>query len=245
MNEKEIIEALKYLSNKKYMKILKKVETIFRHIIMEKNIQKYNNNEEMKEILYKMYKEMTNSEMINYKKLDKIDINSNIEIIIEKCVVELVSILIQISDNYNIKDDFYDNLLIFLKNRNNNLKQVLNYFFAFIFKFTEIIRMKHNNNPFIKFENDKYAIEFYSSKDFKKFFLLYINYDEENCLRAIKNDINTNFFKYLEPYYFRLIFLQNELKNKSIIMEIIKLIFDNILIYDIENIHKNYRIYYI
>ena len=104
MNEKGIVEILKYLSNTKYLNIIKRLEVIFRHIIIEKNMQKYKNNEEIKNILYNMYKDLLNSE-----------INLNFEADFEKCVVELVSILVQLSDNYILNEDFFEVLEIFLK----------------------------------------------------------------------------------------------------------------------------------
>lgn len=122
MNEKGIVEILKYLSNTKYLNIIKRLEVIFRHIIIEKNMQKYKNNEEIKNILYNMYKDLLNSE-----------INLNFEADFEKCVVELVSILVQLSDNYILNEDFFEVLEIFLKKRKKD-KLIIDIFRALFFE---------------------------------------------------------------------------------------------------------------
>ena len=112
MTDKDIADLLKYLKNTQYLNIINRVEVIFRHIITEKNIKQYKNNEEIKNTLYEIFKEFTNLDKIN-EQLSKKD--SHFEIDFHKCILELVSFIVQLSDNYVLNNDFFDILEIFLK----------------------------------------------------------------------------------------------------------------------------------
>ena len=112
MTDKDIADLLKYLKNTQYLNIINRVEVIFRHIITEKNIKQYKNNEEIKNTLYEIFKEFTNLDKIN-EQLSKKD--SYFEIDFHKCILELVSFIVQLSDNYVLNNDFFDILEIFLK----------------------------------------------------------------------------------------------------------------------------------
>ena len=112
MTDKDIADLLKYLKNTHYLNIINRVEVIFRHIISEKNIKQYKNNEEIKNTLYEIFKEFTDLDKIN-DKLSKKD--SYFEINFHKCILELVSFIVQLSDNYVLNNDFFDKIEIFLK----------------------------------------------------------------------------------------------------------------------------------
>ena len=112
MADKDIADLLKYLKNTQYLNIINRVEVIFRHIIIEKGIKQYKNNEEIKNALYEIFKEFTNSDKIN-ELLNKKD--SYFEVNFHKCILELVSFIVQLSDNYVLNDDFFDLIEVFLK----------------------------------------------------------------------------------------------------------------------------------
>ena len=45
MTDKDIVDLLKHLKNIQYLNNINKIEVIFRHIITEKNIKQYKNNQ--------------------------------------------------------------------------------------------------------------------------------------------------------------------------------------------------------
>ena len=93
MNDKDIFVVLKYLKDIDYLNLINKVELIFRHIITEKDIKQYKNNEEMKDILNEIFKGITNSEKIN-EHLDKKD--KYFQEYLNKFIFELVSVIVQL-----------------------------------------------------------------------------------------------------------------------------------------------------
>ena len=89
--------------------------------------------------------------------------------------------------------------------QNENLKNIFDYFFPFILEFAEKIKDRYSDNIFIKEEDDKFVNEFYSSKEFTNFFILYFKYYKEKAMKEIKKFINISFFKYTDPFYFSII----------------------------------------
>jgi len=112
MTDKDIVDLLKHLKNIQYLNNINKIEVIFRHIITEKNIKQYKNNEKIKNTLYEIFKELTDLDKIN-EQLNKKDLN--FEIGLHKCILELISFIVQLSDNYILNNDFFDIIEIFLK----------------------------------------------------------------------------------------------------------------------------------
>ena len=88
---------------------------------------------------------------------------------------------------------------------NENLKNIFDYFFPFILEFAEKIKDRYSDNIFIKEEDDKFVNEFYSSKEFTNFFILYFKCYKEKAMKEIKKFINISFFKYTDPFYFRIL----------------------------------------
>ena len=93
MNDKDIFVVFKYLKDTDYLNLINRVELIFRHIITEKDIKQYKNNEEMKDILNEIFKGITNSEKIN-EHLDKKD--KYFQEYLNKFIFELVSVIVQL-----------------------------------------------------------------------------------------------------------------------------------------------------
>ena len=112
MTDKDIADLLQHLKNIQYLNNKNKIEVIFRHIITEKNIKQYKNNEEIKNSLYEIFKEFTNLDKIN-ERLSRKDLNFEIDF--HKCILELISFIVQLSDNYVLDNDFFDIIEIFLK----------------------------------------------------------------------------------------------------------------------------------
>ena len=119
--------------------------------------------------------------------------------------------------------------------RNENLKNVLEFFFEFINEFSEMIRYRYTKNVFIEEDVADYVILFYSSKEFADYFILYIKYDENKALKQIKKLINLSFFYYVNPFYFRILdsnyLIKDENTSNNIKLEIIQYILDIILKY--------------
>ena len=127
--------------------------------------------------------------------------------------------------------------------RNENLKNVLEFFFEFINEFSEMIRYRYTKNVFIEEDVADYVILFYSSKEFADYFILYIKYDEKKALEQINKLINLSFFYYLNPFYFRLLNSKDSSKDENnslnnVKFVIIKYIIDAILDYKIEAKNK-------
>ena len=93
MTDKDIVVLLKHLKNTQYLNIINRIEVIFRHIIIEKDIKQYKNNEEIKNNLYEMFKELTNLEKMN-EQLNKKDLYFEIDF--HKCILELISFIVQL-----------------------------------------------------------------------------------------------------------------------------------------------------
>ena len=128
MTDKDIAELLKNLKNTQYINIIKRVEVIFRHIIVEKNIKQYKNNEEIKNTLYELFKELTNLDKVN-EQMNKKDENH-----FYKCILELISFIVQLSDNYVLNDDFFEKIEIFL-NRLKKDELIIGVFKALFFEY--------------------------------------------------------------------------------------------------------------
>ena len=105
-------------------------------------------------------------------------------------------------------------------NQNENLKNIFENFFPFISEFAEKIKSRYSKNVFIKEDDEKYVNIFYSSKDFEKFFILYLQYDKENAMKEIKKYISTIFFKYMNPFYFRFFKTKFQIIDESITFQI-------------------------
>ena len=88
---------------------------------------------------------------------------------------------------------------------NENLKNFFDYFFPFILEFAEKIKDRYSDNIFIKEEDDKFVNEFYGSKEFTNFFVLYFKCYKDKAMKDIKKFINISFFKYTNPFYFRIL----------------------------------------
>ena len=119
--------------------------------------------------------------------------------------------------------------------KNVNLKNVLEYFFNFIIDFSEKIKKKYTSNVFIQKDVNKYVNEFFGSKEFTDFFILYIKFNEKSALEQIKKIIGASLFKNFNPFYFRLLNMKNIIKEENISNEIklkiIKWVFDAIINY--------------
>ena len=111
MKDSDISQLLKNLTHIDYKSIIGRVEVIFRHIITEKNVKQYKNNEEIKKILYEIFKDLTDLDK-NKEYLEKRD--SKFQNDYYKCIIELVSLLVQIFDNYNLSEDFFEKIESFL-----------------------------------------------------------------------------------------------------------------------------------
>ena len=107
--------------------------------------------------------------------------------------------------------------VVFLMNleQNENLKSVIDYFFCFFCDFAEKINDRYSKNVFINVETEKSVNEFYSSEEFYNFFILYIKHDENKALEEMKKLINTSFFKYIDPFYFRYLLPDYVIKDKN------------------------------
>ena len=151
---------------------------------------------------------------------------------------------------------------LFSLEQKDNIKNIFEYFFNFIIDFSEKIRKKYTDNSYIQKDINKTINEFYSSKEFTDFFIIYLKYKQNIALEKIKTFINNNYFFYSTPFYFRLInlkFIINENgqnNSEDIKLEIIKYIsviiinsnkheiekkhnFNNLIIFLIL-IHKNF-----
>ena len=128
----------------------------------------------------------------------------------------------------------YINYLLSLK-IDDNLKNIFEYFFPFILEFVNCIKKNYAINIFIKVDDEEYFNEFYSSEEFKKFFIMYIKYDKEKALVELKSQIKSSFFTVSNPFYFQLLSQKTMIVNKYrtilIKIEIIKLIIDIICNY--------------
>ena len=133
MTDKDIVELLKYLKSTEYVNNINRIEVIFKHIMTEKNIKEYKNNEEIKNNLYDIFKEICNVNK-NQEYLNKKD--SKFEIAYNKCIIELVLFLVQLSDNYSLSDEFFDIIENYLKKINND-KLTIEIFKTFFFEFYE------------------------------------------------------------------------------------------------------------
>ena len=114
---------------------------------------------------------------------------------------------------------------------NENLKNFFEYFFKFIIEFAEKIRLRYTKNIFIQEDINKYVNEFYSSEEFKDFYVTFIKYDKKKALELIIKLINLSFFKDYNPFYLKLldpeyIILEEENSSNEIKFEIIKNILD-------------------
>ena len=121
--------------------------------------------------------------------------------------------------------------------QNENLKNVVKFFFAFINEFSEIITYRYTPNIFIQEDAVKKGKnKFYSSEEFNDYFNIYIKYEDENkSLEQIKKLINLSFFYYVNPFYFRILdsnyLIKDENTSNNIKLEIIQYILDIILKY--------------
>ena len=135
MNDKDISELLKCIKQTQYLNFINRVEVIFSHIITEKAPSKYKNNDEIKNTLYEIFKELINDYNNNIEiKKEKKDLNY--EENYNKCLFELISLLIQLSDNYNLNKDFFDIIDNFLKKIKNE-KLIINIFKTLFFELYE------------------------------------------------------------------------------------------------------------
>ena len=165
MNDKDIFVVLKYLKDIDYLNLINRVELIFRHIITEKDIKKYKNNEEMKDILNEIFKGITNSEKIN-EHLDKKD--KYFQEYLNKFIFELVSVIVQLSNNYVFKDDFYETLEILL-NRIKSDDLIIGVFKALFFEL---------------YDTNEISLRYIESKEFglNKYNIKQIDFDLFNYL---------------------------------------------------------------
>ena len=117
--------------------------------------------------------------------------------------------------------------------RNENIIQLLKYFFNFIIDFAEKIKVHYTKNKYIQREIDKYINKFFSSDEFTEFFILNIKFNEKAAIERIKSFIKNRFFYYLNPFYFKLLNLKyiavDENKTNEIKLEIINFILDTII----------------
>ena len=130
MTDEDLSDLLKYLKNTQYINIINRIEIIFRHIITENNIKKYKHNEEIKNTLYEIFKDFTNYDKINKFLKEK---DSTFREAYYKCILELISFIIQLSDNYSLNDEFYEIIEIFL-NKIKNEKLIIDIFKALYFE---------------------------------------------------------------------------------------------------------------
>ena len=144
MEDKDISELLKCIKQTQYLNFINRVEVIFSHIITEKTAYKYKNNDDIKNTLYEIFKELINDYNNNIEiKKDKKDLNY--EENYNKCLFELISLLIQLSDNYNLKKDFFEIIDNFLKKIKNE-KLIINIFKTLFF---ELYETKENLSQYI------------------------------------------------------------------------------------------------
>ena len=142
MEDKDILELLKCIKQTQYLNFINGVEVIFSHIITEKTAYKYKNNDDIKNILYEMFTEIIN----NYNNIEiKKEKNLNYEESYNKCLFELISLLIQLSDNYNLNKDFFEIIEDFLKKIKNE-KLIINIFKTLFF---ELYETKENLSQYI------------------------------------------------------------------------------------------------
>ena len=126
--------------------------------------------------------------------------------------------------------------------QNENIKNVLEYFFNFIFDFSEKLKIGYTKNKYIQKDTNTVLAEFYGSEEFTGFFILYMKFDIKSALEKIKQFINTSFFKYYNPFYLRLLNLKYVTKEENtsneIKLEIIKYILETINSNKIKEIKK-------
>ena len=175
MEDKDISELLKCIKQTQYLNFINRVEVIFSHIIIEKAAGKYKNNDEIKNTLYEIFKELINDYNNNIEiKKEKKDLNY--EENYNKCLFELISLLIQLSDNYNLNKDFFDIIDNFLKKIKNE-KLIINIFKTLFF---ELYETEENLSQYIdnKININALNIKLIDSDLFK-----YLGKIESNMLR--------------------------------------------------------------
>ena len=164
MEDKDISELLKCIKQTQYLNFINRVEVIFSHIITEKMANKYKNNDDIKNTLYEIFKELINDYNNNIEiKKEKKDLNY--EENYNKCLFELISLLIQLSDNYNLNKDFFEIIENFMKKIKNE-KLIINIFKTLFFELYETTEdlLKYIDN---KIDINKLNIKLIDSDLFK------------------------------------------------------------------------------
>jgi len=155
LTDKEISELLKYLKNIDNLNIINKVEFIFRYILTEKEIKIFNNDKEIKNAIYTIFKDFTNfDKIIKYWNKKDLTFKENFH----KCILELISFIIQLSENYSLDNEFYAIMEIFLYKIENEklLEDIFKVLFFELFDTNEVFfDYIELNNSFINNYNIK------------------------------------------------------------------------------------------
>ena len=175
MPDNELSKLLSNLKETQYLKNISKIEIIFNHII--KNMNKYKNNNNIKMKLFEFFEGIIDAnkynDIINFlenssksniieekkdnKNIIKDNFNNQKENYFIKFFSELISIIIEISDNYSLENsgiNYLDKLKVFLGKINNG-KLILGVFKALFFQLYETESNNHAiDNKLKYFDND-------------------------------------------------------------------------------------------
>ena len=191
IEDKSISELLEYIKDKhtQYLNNINRFEVIFEHIC-EKKSKEYKNNEDIKNAIYEIFQEIIKA----YKGPEYLKKDLDYQNIYNKCIIELISILVQLN-NLSLNKDIFEKIKTFLEKIKNE-ELVIDIFKSLFF---ELYDTKENLNQYIK--NTK-------NLNFDKYNLKQIDSELYNYLSKIlelkfepKKEIIIELLSFLEKIY--------------------------------------------